>query len=48
MLSEISIMLLFSSCTIKKDAHDMSVCVNYFMAQQEFSTKNLKKTAKIA
>lgn len=47
MLSEISIMLLFSSHT-KKDAHDMSVCVNSFMAQQEFSTKNLKKTAEIA
>ena len=27
-------MLLFSSHTIKKDAHDMSVCVNCFMAQQ--------------
>ena len=27
-------MLLFSSHTIKKDAHDMSVCVNYLMAQQ--------------
>ena len=24
----------------------MSVCVNYFMAQQEFSTKNLKKLQK--
>ena len=40
-------MLLFFP-TNKKDAHDMSVCVNYFMAQQEFSTKKLKKTVEIA